>query len=130
MYSYVENMVMDIKEFIKELLADKPHFVRDFDDRDKLEDALRDLMWTEDVVIGNASGSYTFSRARARDYVCDNMDILTEMCDDFCLENDEIGRHFRCGDWEWFDVSIRCFLLPRAISEAVDEMNLCADLGA
>ena len=35
-------------------------------------------MWNADSVTGNASGSYTFSRARAKEYVLGSTDLLKE----------------------------------------------------
>lgn len=117
-YNYLKNMTADILDYIAENIN-----ISDFSDREELENYLNDTLWTADSVTGNASGSYTFNRWTAREYVLDNMDILADMCDDFGIESAEIGEHFRSEDWEWFDVSIRCYLLGQAIAAALDELD-------
>ncbi len=91
--------------------------------REGLEEHLNDVLWTHDSVTGNGSGSYTFNTFKAMEYVTENMDDLCDMCREFCVSDEEIGRHFLNGDWEWMDVSIRCYYLAQAISDALDEFD-------
>lgn len=51
------------------------------------------------------------------------MDLLEDMCLDFGVSAEEVGEHFLNGDWEYFDVLIRCYLLSGAISEVLDDME-------
>ena len=44
------------------------------------------------------------------------------MCDEFGTSASDIGEKFLDEDWEYFDVSIRCYLLGQAISEVLDEL--------
>lgn len=117
-YNYLESMIADILDYIAENVE-----ISNYSDREELENYLNDELWTVDQVTGNASGSYTFNCWTARDYVLNNMDILADMFDGFGIESAEIGEHFRSEDWEWFDVSIRCYLLGTAISDALDELD-------
>ena len=55
--------------------------------------------------------------------VINNIDLLNEMCTEFCIDSATIGEKFINEEWEWMDVSIRCYLLGQAISEALDEME-------
>ena len=48
------------------------------------------------------------------------MELLFEALREFGCDYEEIGRHFVNEDWEYFDVSIRCYLLSGAISNALD----------
>ena len=115
-YDYLESMKTDINEYLeenKELLEL---------DRDELEEKLNDDLWTEDSVTGNASGSYTFCRATAKEYVVDNMDLVAEMANEFGIDKATIGEKFLDYEWEWFDVSIRCYLLGAAIHESLEEL--------
>ena len=117
-YNYLENIKADVKEYI-----DNEINLKDFSDREELEEKLNDDLWTEDSITGNASGSYTFNRFQAQEYVTDNMDLLEEMCEEFGVGAETIGQKFLDCEWEWMDVSIRCYLLGQAISEVLDEME-------
>ena len=118
MYNYFEAMTEDVKEYIRESID-----TNDYSDRDELEEALNNDLWTTDSVTGNASGSYTFSSYQAKEYILDNIDLLSEMCSEFGTDNSEIGAKFLNEEWEWMDVSIRCYLLAQAITAALDEME-------
>ena len=114
-YDYHQAILEDVIEYIRGEVD-----ASEYEDRDALEEALNDELWTVDSVTGNGSGSYTFNRAKAREYVTGNLDLVQEMASDFCIGHDELGKHFMEDDWEWFDVSIRCNLLSWAIGYALD----------
>lgn len=117
MYNYLEAMKNDITEYIKDNIN-----LADYADRDELESSLNDDLFTEDSVTGNTSGSYTFSRAQAQEYVTDNIDLLKDACEEFGTDAASVGEWFLSDDWEKMDVTIRCYLLVRAIGEALDDM--------
>lgn len=120
-YNYLESMKEDIREYIinnSELSIDDLIY-----NRSELEEKLNDVLWMYDGVTGNASGSYTFNSYKAQKYVLDNMDLLEEMCNEFCIDAETIGKKFLDGAWEWMDVSIRCYLLGQAISEVLDDIE-------
>ena len=123
MYNYMESMKKAIKNHLEENYDNNELMEMLEDDRDELESNLHDNLWIDDSVTGNASGSYTFNRAKAKENVLDNMDLLGEMIQEFCIDAETIGKHFIAEDWEWFDVSIRCYLLGAAISEVLDELE-------
>lgn len=114
-YDYHQAILEDVIEYIRDEVD-----AGEYEDRDALEEALNDELWTVDSVTGNGSGSYTFSRDKAREYVTGNLDLVQEMASDFCVDHAELGKHFVEDDWEWFDVSIRCNLLGWAIGYALD----------
>lgn len=120
-YNYLEAMVEDIRNYLTECndwdIDDLLHF------RSDVEEKLHDDLWTEDSVTGNASGSYTFNRNLAKEYVLENIDLLHDAVIDFCIDYSEIGEKFVNEEWEYFDVTIRCNLLPQAISQALDEIE-------
>ena len=120
-YNYLEAMTEDVKEYLKndaELSLDDLLY-----NRNDLEEKLNEELWINDSVTGNASGSYTFNSYKAMEYVLDNIDLLHEMCNEFGIEAETIGQKFLDEEWEWMDVSIRCYLLGQAISEALDEIE-------
>ena len=90
--------------------------------REELEECLNDDLWAEDSVTDNGSGSYTFDREEARNCVIGNEDLAEEMIKEYCIEAEEVAKHLF--DYEWFDVSIRCYLLGDAIAKALDEMGI------
>lgn len=118
MYNYLEAMKEDVLEYINNEIN-----LSDYEDLDELEQFLNDELWTVDSVTGNASGSYTFNRCQAQEYVCDNMDELKEALDEFGTDAETISDKFLSEDWEYFDVTIRCYLLGAAISESLEEIE-------
>lgn len=117
MYDYREAMTEDVKQWI----TDEVKFSRL--DRGGLEQQLNDDLWTADSVTGNGSGSYTFNRVQASLYVLDNMDLLQKAINEFATDPATVGDKFISEDWEWFDVTIRCYLLGSVISDVLDEME-------
>ena len=97
-------------------------------DRDALTEHLNDELWTCDSVTGNASGSYTFNRLQAREYVIDNMDLLNEAIETFCVNAETVADKFTSENWEYFDVTIRCYVLSEAIEKAVDKFLLSVEI--
>ena len=94
----------------------------EFETLEELEEKLNDDLWTVDSITGNGSGSYTFNRAKAKEYVCDNWDLMKEAAEEFC----DVERFMKWAfdeDWESIDVSIRCYLLGRAIGDVLDTIK-------
>ena len=114
-YNYREAMISDILEYIENEIN-----ILDFDSREDLVETLNDDLWTCDSVTGNASGSYTFNRWQSKEYVMDNLDDLLAACNDFCIDSATIGEKFINEEWEYFDVTIRCWYLGSCIEEALD----------
>ena len=117
MYDYLESIKDDVIDSIK---CDVE--LKKFTDRDELEEYLNEELFDCDRVTGNASGSYTFNRAQAQEYIIDNMNLLNEACDEFETDAETVGEWFLSEDWEKMDVTIRCYLLSQAIGEALDDM--------
>lgn len=116
-YNYLEAMKQNLKEYIEENIN-----VSDYETKEELEEYLNDTLFTEDSVTGNASGSYTFDRAKAKEYVEDNKELVKEMATEFdCKE--KICNWWFNDDYELIDVSIRCYLLGQAISEVLEEIE-------
>lgn len=96
--------------------------------RDELEEKLNDDLWIDDGVTGNASGSYYCNSYKAMQAVTDNMELLQEALDEFGADYADIWRRFMAGDWEYFDVTIRCYLLSSIIADALDDMEADGEL--
>lgn len=119
MYDYREAMTEDVKQWI----TNEVNLADWTEDREGLEQQLNDDLWIADSVTGNGSGSYTFNRVQASLYVLDNMDLLQEAIDEFATDPATVGDKFISEDWEWFDVTIRCYLLGSIISDVLNEME-------
>lgn len=111
-YDYREAMFEDIKEYISENIN-----LSDYDNREALEEYLNDTLWTEDSVTGNASGSYWFNAYKAEEAICHNWDLLAEAREEFGIEGDVFSKGV-----EYWDVTVRCYLLSEVISGVLDEV--------
>ena len=118
-YNYLEAIKQDIKTF----LEDEFEYRYSNLDADELQEQLYCDLWAEDSVTGNGSGSYTFCRETAKEYVLENMEECVDALKEFCVEAETIAEKFLCEDWEYFDVTIRCYLLGQAISEVLEEIE-------
>lgn len=119
-YNYYEAMKKDVKQ----AMYDGDYSPENYSCRDEFEETLNEDFWIEDSITGNGSGSYTFNRFTAKQYVLDDgIGYLQEMCDEFGIDAKEIGERFLNDEWEWMDVSIRCYLLGMVIHDVIDEMD-------
>mgnify|MGYP000369519302 FL=1 len=119
MYDYLEQVTADVRDYVEQEI-DLTEWAGD---RDGLEEKLNDDLWTCDSVTGNGSGSYTFNRVQAQIYVLDGMDELQEAVNEFGIDSETIGEKFLESDWEYFDVTIRCYLLGQAIAAVLDDLE-------
>lgn len=120
-YNYLEAVKDDIKQYVRD-----NDILSEYDGPDEAREALNDDLWVEDSVTGNGSGSYTFNREQAKEYLFDSndgLDLLREAVSDFGIDAETVVDHFMSEDWEWFDVTIRCYVLGQAIDEALDEIE-------
>ena len=114
-YDYRNAVLEDVKEYIEnEINLDEWK-----GDREGLEEKLNDELWTVDSVTGNGSGSYTFNTYEAEENIAHNLDLLEEALDEFGSDH---GYLIDNGA-EAADVTIRCYLLGGAISEALDDLE-------
>ena len=112
-YDYLEAEKNDVLDYIKENID-----FSSFEDIEELEEKLNEELWSEDSVTGNASGSYTCNRYLAEEYIAHNWGLLGEALEDFGCDENPIEKGA-----EWCDVTIRCYLLSSAISEALKEIE-------
>ena len=120
MYDYRKAIKTDVQEWI----ADNETEVEGLD-RQTCFEFVYDSCWISDSVTGNASGSYTMSRWEARQNFfedVDSDDYVAEMIEDGFLTREELGGKISESNWEWLDVSIRCWLLNQIVTEVMDEM--------
>ena len=118
-YNYRETVRDDVIEQVKDGYKENSLRIYKEEGREALEEYLNDELWVDDQVTGNASGSYTFNTWEAEENLCHNMSLLEEACDEF---GQDVGEAVKRGA-EYCDVTIRCYLLGGAISEAIDELE-------
>ena len=117
-YDYREAMADDIREYISDWIN-----LTDWaGDADGLYEHLYDILWVDDCVTGNGSGSYTFDRWQAEENLCHNLDLLAEICRDWGIDWDILENP------EAADVTIRCYLLGEVVWEVVNDLDLDLDL--
>lgn len=114
---YVDDVKNDVMEWIKNNVD-----LSEYESREDAEEDLNDSLWIEDSVTGNGSGSYTFDSEEAKKNVFDDTSAVIDAIVEFCVPKEEVSDHFVRGDWEWFDVTARCYVLGAAISEALDDL--------
>lgn len=123
-YNYLEELKSDVRNYIKEVASD----YMDCEDMDELRDNLYDNLWDEDSVTGNGSGSYTFNREKAKEYVSDNLDLMVEAYKD--LDSIEsLVDDLEALDFETIDVTIRCYLLSQALDEVLEDGDFLKKVG-
>ena len=113
-YNYLEAVTTDVLDYIREEI-----YLNEWKGRaDELAEQLNDALWICDSVTGNASGSYTFNRYRAEEYLCHNWAELAEALEEFgCSSINPFDKGA-----EWCDVTLRCYYLGQAIAEALEEL--------
>ena len=117
-YNYLEAVTADVIDFIRDEID-----TTEYTDRDALAEYLNDELWTADNVTGNASGSYTFSRYKAQQFVMADQDTVMEALKEFCVDAETIAENFLRQNWEYFDVTARCYVLGQAIEAALDSLE-------
>lgn len=118
-YNYRLEIKNDIYNYITENYGD---IKSELEDRDTFYESLYDQMFIDDSVTGNASGSYTFNRYQAREYILENEDLLREAYESFC-QLDSLGDDFINEDYEKMDVTIRCYLLGECLIDVLDDLE-------
>ena len=115
-YDYLKAVENDVREYLNENYQKQVIRESIQEDRDEFAEQLRDELWAEDSITGNASGSYTSSTWDAEENLCHNLDLLKEACEEFDCKDEFLDKGA-----EWADVTIRCYLLSNAIDEILNE---------
>ena len=118
---YNDEVKADVIEWINENIDYIDDDVKA--DKDDLFEYLNDNLWTADSVTGNGSGSYTFSRSKAMENVFADIETVIDALKEFCVPAETIAEKFLESDFEYFDVTARCYVLGSAIYEVLEEME-------
>ena len=117
-YDYYEA----VKNSIKDVLPDYEKLGGGVSDKDEYRENLYDNLWIDNHVTGNGSGSYTFNRELAKEYVSQNLDLAVEAYSEFD-QKAQFGDDIANGDYEKIDVTIRCYLLGQVLDEVIEESS-------
>lgn len=119
-YNYKEAIKADVLEYVSLTYLNDNGFYdfSDFDSMEELEETLNEELFINDSVTGNASGSYTFSTWKAEENLCHNLYLYFDALSEFGF-----GGDFKDFEPEGADVTIRCYLLPQAIAEILEEIT-------
>ena len=118
---YNDEVKADVIEWINENIDYIDDDVKA--DKDDFFEYLNDNLWTADSVTGNGSGSYTFSRSKAMENVFADIETVKDALKEFCVPAETIAEKFLESDFEYFDVTARCYVLGSAIYEVLEEME-------
>ena len=126
-YNYLEA----VKDDVETWLVDNSSQFEEIKDNNKIDgvidwdgvkEDLNDILWNEDSITGNGSGSYTYSRKKARDYLFDDgLQYLEDLVDEGWLTYESIGKDITDYNFESLDVSLRCYFLSQAIEEVITD---------
>ena len=117
-YNYLEAVTADVVDFIRDEVN-----AADYENREALSEFLNDELWCCDSVTGNASGSYTFNAYKAKEFIFADPDAVSEALREFCVDAETIAKKFLSQNWEYFDVTARCYVLSQAIENAIDSIE-------
>ena len=112
-YDYRNAVLEDVREAITNEETYRPESGESMED---FIERVYEILWVNDSVTGNGSGSYTFNTWQAEENLCHNLDLLKEAIADFGGEANILE------DAEGCDVTIRCYLLSEAVSEVVSDL--------
>ena len=116
-YNYNEAVKEDVRSYIDENYSHE-ELIEKLSEIEGFKEELDDLLWANDDVTGNGSGSYTFDSYKAEEYLCHNLDLLVEASNELSSDLNELIE----GGAENCDVTIRCYLLYGAINDVVDDL--------
>ena len=119
---YAGNYLEETKQNIREWM-ELEDFTFNGQNREEVEERLNDDFWINDSITGNASGSFTFNSYKAQENVLEDIDTLRDACAEFGVDAKTIGEKFLNEEWEWMDVTCRCYVLGQAIAEVLDDLE-------
>lgn len=115
-YSYPKAVKSDIREYLKDELDVGTFGLLIQGDDDTIED-VREVLFQDDSITGNASGSYTMNSLKAEQNLTGNWDLLQEAKEELNPTIDLIEK-----GPEFCDVLIRCYLVDWCFNETLNDI--------
>lgn len=116
--TYVLEMERDIREYIESEIQREEWIGR----KEDLEEYLNDELFCSDIT-GNRYEYYYGNREQSKETVLKNMNLLGAALSDFCVESETIAKKLIEEDWEYFDTTIRCHILPQYIGLVLNDLE-------
>lgn len=115
--TYLEMVKADIENVIDDYEVDWTDTI------DNIVEKLDADLWVDDSVTGNGCGEYTglYSDRSALYMVDEDRETVKDALLDFGVDAKTIGEKFIDGDFEYLDITARCYVLHQAIWEVVEE---------
>lgn len=117
-YDYLEG----VKDSVRDYIEDEIEITEDTD-FEELEESLNEQLWVCDSVTGNASGSFTFNSMKAERYLYGNSELIIDAIEEQFYDKKSFADDYLNHDFEKIDVMLRCYVLPTAISEVLEEIQ-------
>lgn len=112
-----QNFLDEVRNDLKQMIIDNYPTRKELEEADR--ETIYDDAFIDDSVTGNGSGSYYFNAWKSKENVLNNEEVVEEMIDEFGVDMKE---HWN--DWEYLDVSCRCYLLGQVdIEEVIQEIK-------
>lgn len=120
MYDYYKSVKEDAFEATKELIEGGYIDLDCYSTPVRLGEKISELLWIDDGVTGNGSGSYTFNSYVAREYIEDNPELAKEAYEEFCCFDNFYEDFYERP--EEVDVTIRCYILEQVCYEVAKKV--------
>lgn len=120
-YNYREVLKADIKDALESYVFEEVvnESARDHRPYWDVFEEVQNYLWDDDHVTGYPSGSYTMNTAEAQEYLKDNWGMMVEAAEAYGIEP-TVSDGYDHGP-EWWDVTIRCYLLNEVLREVFTE---------
>ena len=122
-YNYEEIIIRDIKDWIineTDILTNRDAYGTE----EELIDWIEDQVWAEDSVTGNGDFSYA-DEDECSKFLAGNSDLLYEALDSLGTSSNSLVEHYYNRNLsQYFDTTIRCYLLAQCIERAIEELKI------
>ena len=115
-YDYAREMADAVLDWVSENVE----AVAEIKDADGVRE-LYDVLFNDDAITGNASGSYTMNAYEAEVIVRDNLILAIEAMTYYGMA-DKLQEKIESEEWEYLDVTIRCYLLANVIEDTMEQI--------
>lgn len=123
-YDYRKAVLEDVENAVIEFAEYNGLTAREIlDSREKYEQDMYEEFFIDDSVTGNASGSYTYSSYEAEKNLAGNSELMLEAATHFGIEPQLNASGYEKGA-EWWDVTIRCYLLGECLDDVLNSMEV------